>query len=92
MAATQFYPLTRPLPTVHTPLGALVPATLGSLGRLDLAEPAAKTGTHGKANVPDPAAALASAATTPNRMARWRVRLTTPIRRLAVNLMLAGAM
>jgi hypothetical protein len=99
MDATQFHSPTRPLHTARFPHGALVAATLGSLGRLDLAEPAAKTGmhatgegTHGQGNLTDPAASLDSAATTRNRMARWRARLTAPIRRLAVSLMLAGAM
>ena len=99
MDATQFPSLPRPLHTARFPHGALVAATLGSLGRLDLAEPAAKTGmhtngeaTHGQGNVTDAAASLDSAATTPNRMARWRARVTAPIRRLAVSLVLAGAM
>ena len=92
MDATQSHSLPRPLRTARFPRGALVTATLGSLGRLDLAAPAAKTGTHGKGNVPDPAASLDSAATTRNRIARWRARLTAPIRRLAYSLVLAGAM
>lgn len=99
MDATQFPSLPRPLHTARFPLGRLVTATLGSLGRLDLAEPAAKTGMHasgegkhGQGSVTDPAASLASTATTRNRMARWWTRLTAAIRRLAVSLMLAGAM
>lgn len=99
MDATKSYSRTRPLHMAGFPHGTLVAATLGSLGRLDLVDTPVTTGTHatgegtyGNGNVTDPAASLGSAATTRNRMARWRALLTAPIRRLAVSLMLAGAM